>query len=179
VRLLEMLRDTDLETHLVMSKWAARTLVHETTFTPKQVQLLASHTHPLGDQGAAIASGSFLTLGMVVVPCSMRTLSAIATGASHNLIHRAADVVLKERRKLVLVVREAPLNDIHLENMLRLSRMGAVIWPPVPAFYHQPESLRDIIDYTVLRVLDQFGVHLETSRRWTGLKPEAWGGSRG
>src|ERR671929_669915 len=135
VRLLQMLQGSGVETHLVVSKWAARTLTHETPYTLEEVQQMATHHYQLGNQGAAISSGSFVTLGMVVVPCSMRTLSSIAHGAGDNLIHRAADVILKERRKLVLLVREAPLNDIHLENMLKLSRMGVVIAPPLPAFY--------------------------------------------
>src|SRR5439155_14219536 len=126
VRLLEILKGTDVETHLILSKWAARTLVHETSYTVEQVQALATTVYPLADQGASISSGSFLTNGMVVVPCSMRTLAAIAHGLGDNLIHRAADVVLKERRRLVLAVREAPLSEIHLENMLKLSRMCVV-----------------------------------------------------
>lgn len=134
VRLLEMLRATNVETHLVMSRWAARTLVHETAYTMEQVQQMATQTYQSDDQGAAISSGSFLTSGMVIAPCSMRTLAAIANGYGDTLIHRAADVILKERRKLVLRVREAHLSDIHLENMLKLSRMGVVIVPPVPAF---------------------------------------------
>src|SRR6266700_2921666 len=155
VRLLQMLHGSGVETHLVMSKWATRTLTHETPHSLKEVQSLATHFYPPGDQGAAISSGSFITLGMVVAPCSMRTLAAITHGLGDNLIHRAADVILKERRKLVLVVREAPLNDIHLENMLKLSRMGVVIFPPVPAFYNRPLSIEEIVDQTVMRVLDQ------------------------
>ena len=131
VRLLEMLQGSGIETHLVMSRWGARTLVHETSYTPEQVNALATVAHPLTDQGAAISSGSFVTMGMVIAPCSARTLSAIAHGLGDNLIHRAADVVLKERRKLVLAVREAPLSEIHLENMLKLARMGVVIAPPM------------------------------------------------
>jgi 4-hydroxy-3-polyprenylbenzoate decarboxylase len=157
VRLLEMLQDTDVETHLVMSRWAARTLVHESSYT-------------VTDQGAAISSGSFLTLGMVVVPCSVRTLAAIAHGLGDNLIHRAADVILKERRKLVLAVREAPLSDIHLENMLKLSRMGVVICPPMPAFYNKPQSLDDLVNYTAARLLDQLDIHLDVRNRWTGMR---------
>src|SRR5438132_4607461 len=134
VRLLQMLHGSGVETHMVMSKWAARTLIHETQHTVEYVQDLATHNYPLGDQGAAISSGSSLTLGMVIVPCSMRTLAAIASGAADNLINRTAAVILKERRKLVLVVGESPLHDIHLENMLKLSRMGVGILPPVPAF---------------------------------------------
>jgi 4-hydroxy-3-polyprenylbenzoate decarboxylase len=169
VRLLERLRQTEVETHLILSKWAGRTLLHETDYTPEDVLKLASRAYPVNDLGAAVSSGSFLTRGMVVVPCSMRTLSAIAQGQGDNLIHRAADVILKERRKLVLVVREAPFNDIHLENMLKLSRMGVVICPPVPAFYHRPRTLEEIIDYTVLRILDQFEIHLDSPRRWEGV----------
>ena len=167
VRILEMLRDTDIETHLVMSRWGARTLVHETDYTPEQVAALATVSHPLTDQGAPIASGSFVTMGMLIAPCSARTLAAIANGFGDNLIHRAADVVLKERRKLVLAVREAPLSDIHLENMLKLSRMGVVICPPVPAFYTRPTSIDEIVDQSVSRILDQLGIHLE-GHRWAG-----------
>ena len=167
VRLLQMLKGTGIETHLVMSRWAARTLVHETTYTPDQVQRLADVVHPLTDQAAPISSGSFITMGMVVAPCSMRTLAAIAHGVGDNLIHRAADVVLKERRKLVLAVRESPLSEIHLENMLKLSRMGVVIAPPLPAFYARPQSIDDMVDYSVVRLLDQLGIHLNADR-WTG-----------
>ncbi len=172
VRLLQMLRGTDVETHLVMSRWGARTLVHETGYTPEQVQALASVSHPLTDQGAPISSGSFVTMGMVIVPCSVRTLAAIAHGLGDHLVHRAADVVLKERRKLVLAVREAPLNEIHLENMLKLSRMGVVIAPPVPAFYAKPETVDEIVNHTVARLLDQFGIHVDMAR-WPGLHPTA------
>lgn len=168
VRLLQMLQGTTIETHLVMSRWAARTLVHETQYTVEQVQQLAAAVYPLGDQGAAISSGSFLTLGMVVVPCSVRTLAAIAHGMGDNLIHRAADVILKERRKLVLAVREAPLSEIHLENMLKLSRMGVVIVPPVPAFYNRPQTIDDVVNYTVARLLDQLDIHVDVRNRWTG-----------
>lgn len=167
VRLLEMLQGSGIETHLVMSRWGARTLVHETSYTPEQVSQLASVVHPLTDQGAAISSGSFLTIGMVVAPCSARTLAAIAHGLGDNLIHRAADVVIKERRTLVLAVREAPLSDIHLENMLKLSRMGVVICPPVPAFYTRPQSIDEMVNYSCARMLDQLGIHLDVSR-WSG-----------
>jgi 4-hydroxy-3-polyprenylbenzoate decarboxylase len=167
VRLLEMLQGTGIETHLVMSRWGARTLVHETPYTPEQVNKLASVVHPPTDQGAAISSGSFLTMGMVVAPCSVRTLAAIAHGLGDNLIHRAADVVLKERRKLVLAVREAPLSEIHLENMLKLSRMGVVICPPVPAFYTRPKSIDEMVNYSCARMLDQLGIHFDVSR-WSG-----------
>ena len=167
VRLLQQLRGTGIETHLVMSRWAARTLVHETPYTPEQVQKLADVVHPLTDQAAPISSGSFITMGMVVAPCSARTLAAIAHGTGDNLIHRAADVVLKERRKLVLAVRESPLSEIHLENMLKLSRMGVVIAPPLPAFYARPQSIDEMVDYSVSRILDQLGIHLDTNR-WSG-----------
>ncbi len=168
VRLLELLRDSGIETHLVLSPWGARTLTHETSYTIQQVQKLATRCYAPQDQGAAISSGSFLTLGMVVCPCSMRSLGAIAHGHGDTLIHRAADVMLKERRKLVLVVREAPLNDVHLENMLKLSRMGAVIFPPVPAFYNHPSTVEDIVTQTAMRVLDQVGIHLPAGARWQG-----------
>jgi flavin prenyltransferase len=167
VRTLEMLQGSGIETHLVMSRWAARTLVHETAYTSERVQALASVVHPLTDQGAAISSGSFLTMGMIVAPCSVRTLAAIAHGLGDNLIHRAADVVLKERRKLVLAVREAPLSEIHLENMLKLSRMGVVICPPVPAFYTRPQTIDEMVNYSVARMLDQLGIHFDVSR-WDG-----------
>lgn len=169
VRLLEVLRNAGVETHLVLSKWAVRTLVHETEYSLEDVQRLASATYRPEDQGAKISSGSFLTSGMVVCPCSVRTLAAIAQGNGDHLIHRAADVVLKERRKLVLVVREAPFNDIHLENMLKLSRMGAVILPPVPAFYNHPQSIDDIVNHIVMRILDQFDLHLDLRERWDGI----------
>jgi 4-hydroxy-3-polyprenylbenzoate decarboxylase len=167
VRLLELLKPTDIETHLVMSRWAIRTLLHETRYARDQVEALADAVYNINDQGAAISSGSFVTAGMMVVPCSVRSLAAIAHGVGEHLVHRAADVVLKERRKLLLAVREAPLSEIHLENMLRLSRMGAIICPPVPAFYQKPETLDDLVTQTCRRMLDQVGIHLE-GERWTG-----------
>ncbi len=166
VRLLEALQKSGVESHLVLSKWATATLTHETKYSVKDVQKMANFTYQPQDQGAAISSGSFLTKGMVVCPCSMRTLAAIAQGNGEHLIHRAADVILKERRKLVLVVRESPLSDIHLENMLKLSRMGVVIIPPVPAFYNHPRSIDDIVNHIVMRVLDQFDIHLDLMPRW-------------
>lgn len=168
VKLLERLRGSGIETHLILSQWGARTLVHETSYSVQQVQELATERYPIGDVGAAIASGSFLTLGMVIVPCSMRTLGAIAHGVGDNLIHRAADVVLKERRRLVLAVREAPLSEIHLENMLKLARMGVSICPPTPAFYNHPQTLDDLVDYAVTRLLDQLGIHTSAGERWSG-----------
>jgi 4-hydroxy-3-polyprenylbenzoate decarboxylase len=168
VRMLQMLHGSGIETHLVMSKWASRTLVHETAYSVKDVQGLATRSYSATDQGAAISSGSFVTLGMVIAPCSMRSLAAIAHGLGDNLIHRAADVILKEKRKLVLVVRESPLNQIHLENMLKLARMGVVILPPVPAFYNHPQNLDDLINHIAMRVIDQFDIHLDVMNRWDG-----------
>lgn len=168
IRLLEALKDTDVETHLVLSKWAIQTVEHETTYTVKQVRALASVDHSEGNMAASISSGSFITEGMVIVPCSMRSLAAIAHGTGDHLVHRAADVILKERRKLVLVAREMPLSDVHLENMLKLSRMGVMIMPPMPAFYNHPESLDDMIDHVVARILDQFGIPADFARRWKG-----------
>ena len=169
VRLLQMLHGSGVETHLVVSKWAARTLTHETPYSLKYVQSLATQSHGIGAQCAAISSGSFVTLGMVIAPCSMRTLAAIAHGLGDNLIHRAADVILKERRKLVLVVRESPFNEIHLENMLKLARMGVVILPPMPAFYNNPQNLDDMINHITMRVIDQFDIHLDVMTRWDGV----------
>jgi flavin prenyltransferase len=153
----------------VVSRWAARTLVHETPYTLAQVRSMATRAYSDDDQGAALSSGSFITMGMVIAPCSMRSLSAIVHGQAENLVHRAADVVLKERRRLVLLVREAPLSDIHLENMLKLSRMGVVISPPVPAFYNHPKTLDDVVNHTVQRVLDLFEIHLDVAERWSGV----------
>jgi len=168
VRLLERLRDAGVETHLVISRWGARTLAHETPYSREQVEALAHTTYAPGDMGAAISSGSFQTAGMVIVPCSAKTLGAIAHGFGDGLIHRAADVVLKERRKLLLSVREAPLSDIHLENMLKLSRMGSVVLPPMPAFYNHPRTVDDVVEHTVSRVLDQFGLDVSGVERWSG-----------
>jgi 4-hydroxy-3-polyprenylbenzoate decarboxylase len=169
VRLLQVLQGSDVETHLVLSRWGARTLVHETPYTVEEVRRLATHSYSEGDQGASLSSGSFVTMGMVVIPCSMKTLSAIAHGHGEDLVHRAADVVLKERRRLVLAVREAPLSDIHLENMLKLSRMGVVISPPVPAFYNHPKTIDDVVNHTVNRTLDMFDIHLDVAERWSGI----------
>jgi 4-hydroxy-3-polyprenylbenzoate decarboxylase len=168
VRLLERLREAGAETHLVISRWGARTLLHETPYSREHVEALAHTAYAPNDMGAAVSSGSFKTDGMVIAPCSAKTLAAIAHGYGENLIHRAADVVLKERRKLVLVVREAPLSDIHLENMLRLSRTGAIVLPPMPAFYNHPRSIDDIVEHTVARVLDQFGLEVPGMERWAG-----------
>jgi 4-hydroxy-3-polyprenylbenzoate decarboxylase len=168
VRVLERLREAGVETHLVISRWGGRTLLHETSYSREQVEALADVSYRSGDMGAAISSGSFATDGMIVAPCSAKTLAAIAHGYGENLVHRAADVILKERRRLVLAVREAPLSDIHLENMLTLSRMGAVVLPPVPAFYNHPRTVDDIVDHTVARILDQFGLEIRGAPRWSG-----------
>jgi flavin prenyltransferase len=168
VRLLERLRDVGVETHLVISRWGARTILHETSQTREQVEALAHACYAPNDMGAAISSGSFKTDGMVIAPCSAKTLAAIAHGYGDSLLHRAADVTLKERRRLVLVVREAPLSDIHLENMLKVSRAGAVILPPMPAFYHRPTTIDEIVNDTVSRLLDQFGLECPGARRWSG-----------
>jgi 4-hydroxy-3-polyprenylbenzoate decarboxylase len=168
VRLLEVLKGTDVETHLVMSKWAQQTVEHETGRGLREVRALASACHEPGNMGASISSGSFLTEGMVIAPCSMRTLAAIAHGTGENLVHRAADVVVKERRRLVLVARETPLSEIHLENMLKLARMGVTIMPPMPAFYHRPKTLEDLVDHVVARILDQFSIDVGLAKRWSG-----------
>jgi 4-hydroxy-3-polyprenylbenzoate decarboxylase len=168
VRVLERLREAEVESHLVLTKWGARTLAHETPLSKEYVEGLATVAHHPSDMGASISSGSFRTDGMVVAPCSAKTLGAIANGFGDNLVHRAADVVLKERRRLVLVLRETPLSDIHLENMLKLSRMGVVVMPPVPAFYTLPRTVDDIVNHTVARVLDLFGIEVPGAARWTG-----------
>ena len=168
IRLLERLRELGVESHLVLSRWGARTMLHESGHTREQVEGLAYASYKPNDMGAAISSGSFRTDGMIVAPCSAKTLAAIALGYGDNLLHRAADVVLKERRKLILAVREAPLSDIHLENMLKASRAGAIILPPVPAFYHRPTTIDDLVDHTVARILDQFGLETQGTARWSG-----------
>ncbi len=168
IRLLEALKHAEVESHLIISKWAQRTLEHETRHTVEQVRALATVVHSQGDMGASISSGSFITEGMVVIPCSVRTLGGIANGYGEHLVHRAADVILKERRRLVLVVRETPLSEIHLENMLKLARMGVVMLPPMPAFYNHPQTVEDIVDHIVFRVLDQFGIAVPFAKRWDG-----------
>jgi 4-hydroxy-3-polyprenylbenzoate decarboxylase len=168
VRLLELLRETDVETHLVMSKSAELTLAYETDYKPKDVKAMASVNHPATDIGAAISSGSFPTMGMVIAPCSIRTMSEIATGVTSSLLSRAADVVLKEKRRLVLALRETPLHGGHLRTMTTLADIGAVVAPIVPAFYTKPKSVDDIINHTVGRLLDFFGIETDVVRRWQG-----------
>jgi flavin prenyltransferase len=166
VRMLEVLRALSIPTHLVMSRSAEITLAHETTLKVAQVHALASEVHPQTDIGASISSGSFRTRGMVVAPCSIRSMSEIASGVTSSLLTRAADVVLKERRRLVLMVRETPLHTGHLRSMTTLSEMGAVIAPPVPAFYAKPATLADMVDQIVGRVLDLFDIDARIVRRW-------------
>ncbi|MEE2746157.1 MAG: UbiX family flavin prenyltransferase [Pseudomonadota bacterium] len=168
VRLLEALAESNTETHVVLSKWAQRTLEHETSAKVEDIKKLADSYYGPGDMGAKISSGSFITKGMVIVPCSVHSLAAIANGFGEHLVHRAADVVLKERRQLILVVRETPLNDIHLKNMLSLSQMGAIILPPMPAFYSHPRTLDDLINHIVVRILDQLGIESDLTKRWDG-----------
>ena len=168
VRLLEMLRKAEIETHLVMSKSAEMTLVYETDLKPKDVRALASVHYPVSDIGAAISSGSFPTMGMIIAPCSIRTMSEIATGVTASLLSRAADVVLKEKRRLVLAVRETPLHSGHLRSMTTLADIGAVIAPIVPAFYNRPKSVDDIINHTCGRLLDLFGIDTGIVKRWKG-----------
>ena len=168
VRLLQMLRKVDIETHLVMSRSAEMTMAYETDFKPKDVRGLADVHYPVSDIGAAISSGSFPTLGMIVAPCSIRTMSEIATGVTSSLLSRAADVVLKEKRRLVLAVRETPLHGGHLRTMTTLADIGAVIAPIVPAFYNRPQSVDDIVNHTCGRLLDLFGIDTGTVKRWKG-----------
>ncbi|WP_327174530.1 non-oxidative hydroxyarylic acid decarboxylases subunit B [Streptomyces sp. NBC_01335] len=171
VRLLENLAELpDVETHLVLSRWARATIELETGRPVAEVNALADVVHSPDDQGATISSGSFRTDGMVIVPCSMKTLAGIRAGYAEGLVARAADVVLKERRRLVLVPRETPLSEIHLENMLALARMGARIVPPMPAFYNHPRSVDDIVDHITARVLDQFDLPAPAARRWEGMR---------
>lgn len=171
VRLLQVLRGVEgVETHLVMSHAARQTLALETALNLRDVQALADVVHDVRDIAATISSGSFKTLGMVILPCSIKTLSGIVNSYSDGLLTRAADVVLKERRPLVLCVRETPLHLGHLRLMTQAAEMGALIMPPVPAFYHHPQSVEDIVDQTVNRVIDQFGIELpqDLFRRWQG-----------
>jgi 4-hydroxy-3-polyprenylbenzoate decarboxylase len=172
VRLLQACRPLPVETHLVVSQAAEVTLARETSWKVADVKALADAVYGANDMAAAIASGSFQTRGMVVAPCSIHSLSAIATGITDTLLTRAADVVLKERRRLVLMVRETPLHSGHLRSMLTLSEMGAVIAPPVPAMYIAPAAVDDLIDHSVGRVLDLFGLDTGTLRRWGEPPPE-------
>jgi len=169
VRLLDALKAAGVETHLVLSRWGQRTVEHETGLTFADLESRASVVHGSGNMAATISSGSFRTDGMIIAPCTMRTVAAIAHGNGENLVHRAADVVLKERRRLVIVPRETPLSEIHLENLLKLARMGVAIVPPMPAFYNKPATLEDMVDHIVARVLDQFDIDAAFARRWDGV----------
>jgi 4-hydroxy-3-polyprenylbenzoate decarboxylase len=168
VRALQLLQNSDIETHLVMSKSAEMTLAYETDLQPASLRALASKHYQVSNIGASISSGSFVTMGRLILPCSVRTMSEIATGVTSSLLTRAADVVLKERRNLVLAVRETPLHVGHLRTMTQLAEMGAIVAPIVPAFYNRPQSVADIVNQTVGRLLDLFGIDTGIVRRWTG-----------
>lgn len=170
VRLLELLKDTEIETHLIISRAAQITLAAETPFKISHVEGLADVVYSNQDVGAACSSGSFQHLGVVVAPCSIKTMAEIATGATANLISRAADVALKERRRVVLMLRETPLHLGHIRSMAAVTEAGAIVYPPVPAFYVHPKSIDEMIDHTLGRVLDLFGVDIGLVRRWTGEK---------
>lgn len=170
IRLLELLRDTEIETHLIISRAAQMTIASETGFKAAEVEALADVVHPNQDIGAACSSGSFQNLGMVIAPCSVKTMAEIATGVTANLISRAADVALKERRRVVLMLRETPLHLGHIRSMTAVTEAGAIVYPPVPAFYANPRSLEEMVDHTLGRVLDLFDINLGTVRRWSGLK---------
>jgi flavin prenyltransferase len=168
VRVLELLRAAEVETHLVVSKAGHLTRSYETDLTRDDLEHLADVVYPPGNVGAAIASGSFRTMGMIVVPCSVRTLAEIASGVTSSLLTRAADVCLKQRRRLVLLVRETPLHAGHLGNMLSVTQMGAIVMPPVPAFYTKPATIADIVDFTAARALDLFDIEVPGMPRWSG-----------
>ena len=168
VRMLELLKESSIETHLVMTKSAELTLSYETDFKVADIKALADEVHAVKNVGASIASGSFKTLGMIVAPCSVRSMSEIASGVTSSLLTRAADVVLKERRKLVLMVRETPFHTGHLRTMTSLSEMGAIIAPPLPGFYATPQSIADIVDHSVGRTLDLFDIDVGVVNRWQG-----------
>ena len=177
VRLLQVLKTApDVESHLVMSKAAERTIAYETEFTIAQVRGMAGTSYNIADIGATISSGSFHTEGMIIAPCSMKTLAAVANSLSIDLLGRSADVVLKERRPLVLLVREAPLHLGHLRLMVQAAEMGAIIVPPVPAFYNFPKTLDDIVNHTVGRILDLFHIEVDIVKRWEGMKATARSG---
>lgn len=172
IKVLIALRRLNVETHLIISKWAEATIKYETKYHPSNLRALADHVYNINDMAAPVSSGSFRTDGMIVVPCSMKTLASINSGLCNDLISRTADVILKERRKLVLVTRETPLSDIHLRNMLSVSRSGAIIFPPVPALYIKPASVEELIDQSVGRMLDLFNLDTEDFERWNGWKKE-------
>ncbi len=166
IRLLERLKEIDIESHLVMSKAGEMTVAYETDKKPGEIRALANHAYAPSDVGAAIASGSFKTLGMIVAPCSVRTMSEIASGVTSSLLTRAADVALKERRRLVLMVRETPLHSGHLRTMLQLAELGAIIAPPLPALYAGAQTIAELVDHSVCRALDLFGLDVPGTKRW-------------
>lgn len=169
VRLLEKLKSIEeVNTHLIISEWGRANIEIETNYTIDYVENLATNVYNNKDMAAAVSSGSFLNEGMIILPCSMKTLSAISNGYADSLISRVADVMLKEGRKLIISPRETPLSTIHLENMTKLSRLGVRIIPPMPAFYNNPNSIDDIVNHTVMKILDQFGVHINKEKRWNG-----------
>jgi 4-hydroxy-3-polyprenylbenzoate decarboxylase len=170
VRLLELLNACGVESHLVMSRAAQVTLSYETSMKVSDVEKLATVVHSNSDIGAACSSGSFKTLGMIIAPCSIKTMAEIATGNTANLLSRAADVALKERRRVVLLLRETPLHLLHIRTMASVTEVGAIVFPPVPAFYMKPKSLADMIDHTLGRVLDLFNIDAGVVQRWTGEK---------
>ncbi|WEG11051.1 non-oxidative hydroxyarylic acid decarboxylases subunit B [Pullulanibacillus sp. KACC 23026] len=170
IRILEMLKDAGVETHLILSQWATATVQLETPYLANEVKQMADFSYAYNDQAARISSGSYHVDGMIVAPCSMKSLASIRIGLADNLLTRAADVMLKERKKLVLLTRETPFNNIHLENMLELSRMGAIIMPPMLTFYNQPNTIDDLVNHIAYRTLDQFGIRLPNAKRWAGIK---------
>jgi len=165
-RLLKMLREKNVETHLIISKAAEKVIEHELEMAKEDVRKLADHAYDVDDWSAPVASGSFKTDGMVIIPCSMKTLAGIAHGYSDNLVLRAADVTLKEKRRLILVPRETPLNVVHLRNMLALAEQGVVIVPAMPAYYHKPKDINDLVDFVVGKVLDLLGIEHKLYKRW-------------
>ncbi len=168
VRLLQALKEMNVETHLVLSKWAERNIEYETGLSVTNIKKMATQVYDVEDVSAPIASGSFLTSGMVVIPCSTKTLAAIANGFSVNLICRSAEVMIKEKRRLVLAPRETPLSLVHLENMLKLAKAGVVIAPLAPPFYHKPKTIDDLVNHVVGRILDMFGLEWSKIKRWGG-----------
>jgi 4-hydroxy-3-polyprenylbenzoate decarboxylase len=176
IRTIQALREAGVESHVIITRWAERTIIAETAWKPADVRALADHAYDEDDLHASIASRDHPTRGMIVAPCSMKSLAAVANGISENLIHRAAEVHMKEQRGLLLLARESPLSVIHLENMLRVARAGVIVMPPVPAFYGRPDSLDEVIDHTVGRILDHFSVPHHLVRRWgdrSASSPEA------
>jgi len=172
IKVLVALRRLDVETHLVLSQWAEATIRYETDYLPTNVRALAHQSYSASDMFAPISSGSFQADGMIVVPCSVKTLAAINSGYCNDLISRAADVMLKERRRLILAVRETPLSEIHLRNMIEVTRSGAIICPPSPAFYTHPGTIDDLIDQMIGRMLDLFGLETGDFKRWNGVEKE-------